>query len=396
MKKSFLFFVAIGIIVLFPGIVTAYEYDLGLELGNITISKDADNLLIGDEARIYASVKNFGSNDAVGVVQFHYGAQPLGEKEVSVRAGGSADDVFIDFVVPENDFNIFAELKMVSPDDENPSNNSSFSQKFIVQRDNDGDGVGDNNDDDDDNDGWNDDYEASQNTDKDKKDTDGDGVNDPSDLYPLDPSKWKDPEPEPVVIPEPEPVAESEPEQIVSPTEKTEEKAKPSFLGSLFTSDEEKEEEKAELVDNFYKSPEVELLDEVNIIAQQVNWNTYYYTFTTNVDGLTEDQLEYTWFFGDGNERVESGNYKYRGTGQYFVTLKVKGPWDNYLFDTVRVKVDFWSVYNYWLWLIVLAIVGVIFLYSYEIRYKKHKNKSIGGGEKRKIKQPRTGGRKKK
>jgi len=85
-------------------------------------------------------------------------------------------------------------------------------------------------------------------------------------------------------------------------------------------------------------------------------------------------KLDYAWSFSDGTEVVANGEHKLSGSGQYFVSLKVKGPWDNYLFDSVTVNVAFWSVFNYWLWLIVLALLAVGFLYA----YGRHHNKSEG------------------
>jgi len=351
-----------------PVTASAATNDLGLEPLQFELSKDYGNLIIGNNVRVYTYVVNRGADDATGYVVFKVDQEIVGQSEVSVTTNGVKDEVFADFTVPSYDFNIYVELLNVEPGDSNPDNNQILSKLYHVQGDNDNDGKGDDIDPDDDNDTWNDVYEESQGTDKFKKDTDGDGVIDPEDEFPLDASKYRtepEPEPEPEVAPVIPTQQEKAPEVVPEPEKK-------SFIKELFTNDED-DERKAELVEQFYNSPDVELLKDVKINAYPVNWNTYDFSFTTNIDSLELESLDYVWTFSDGVESKEMGHHRFSGTGEYFVTLKVKGPWDNYIYDSVTINIEFWSVYNYWLWLIVLLIIAILFLYSYEFKHRHQK-----------------------
>ena len=380
MRKLFIFCTIIFLACPLFGIqAVAYDIDLGLDANEVRFSKNTNNLLAGEDLRAYAAVSNNGNEDALGYIAFYINneEQMIGSAEVSVLAGGYSDEVYVDFTVPAEDFRVMVTLLSIVPPDENLTNNSIITQKFNVQGDNDQDGIGDDLDTDDDNDTLSDDQEKQTGTDKDNKDTDGDGVLDADDLYPLDPDKYKD-EPEPVV---PEPVAEVVSDPVPAPAPVPEPK-KPSLISQIFTP-KDPEPEKAELVEGFYNSPAVELLQEVKINVQQINWNTFKFDFLTNIQDLSPDNLEYHWLYGDGNDSDINESHRFRGTGDYFVTLKVKGPFENYIYDNVTVVVAFWSVYNYWLWLIVLVFISLIFLYSYEFKHKAPKKSK---GKVRKLK----------
>ena len=114
---------------------------------------------------------------------------------------------------------------------------------------------------------------------------------------------------------------------------------------------------KNEELGDYYKSPEVEQLKQVIIEVKPLNWNTYDFTFRTNVQEIQADKLNFEWDFGDGNKSEINGSHKFSGTGDHYVKLKVSGPWGNYLLDSETVTVEFWSVYNYWIWLFILALI---------------------------------------
>ena len=389
MRKLFIFFTIVFLTCPLFGIHAAdHDVDLGLNANEIRFSKNTNNLLVGEDLRVYASVYNNGNQDALGYIAFYINneSQMIGSAEVSVLADGYYDEVYVDFTVPKNDFRVMVTLLSIIPNDDNLTNNSIITQKFIVQGDNDQDGIGDDLATDDDNDSLLDGQEEQLGTDKDNRDTDGDGVLDADDLYPLDPNKYKD-EPEPVIPePEPEPVVEVTP--VPAPAPEPEPK-KPSLISQIFTP-KDPEPEKAELVEEFYNSPVVELLQEVKINVQQINWNTFKFDFSTNIQDLSTDNLEYHWLYGDGSDANVNDDHRFRGTGDYFVTLKVKGPFENYIYDNVTVVVAFWSVYNYWLWLIVLVFIALIFLYSYEFRHNAPKKSDKKNGKlKREPKKPK-------
>lgn len=218
----YLFFLALVIVgsIFFVAPSLALTNDLGLT--SITFSKD--EFIAGDTTRIYARVNNYGEEDVVAYVTFWRGSIPIGNSlPVSVRAHGLADEVFVDFVVPDTQFNIRAVLQGEAAGDEVASNNEILTTVFtplpdsdrdkITDRDdncpgvsnadqanNDGDAMGDACDPDDDNDGVSDVQEALNGTNPFDNDSDGDGVDDAGDVFPLDRSRSKEPPPPPVVI----------------------------------------------------------------------------------------------------------------------------------------------------------------------------------------------------
>ena len=363
--------------------------DLGIRQEDIRFSKEKNNMIVGEKIRVYASVYNNSDNDASGYLSFYENNENnlLGSVEVSVIAGGYYDEVYTDFIVPSENFRILVKLLSTVPADTNSSNDFILTDKIIAQGDNDGDGLGDNIDPDDDNDTLTDENEASIGTNKDNQDTDGDGVIDPEDEFPLDPNKSKaEVQKVEPVIPEnvdKTPVVEnkavvqelkettvpailSAPQKqtkVNKPKNKNEKLADEDFDGQI------------EVVEQFFNSPDIEMLEQVRIVINQLNWNTYNFSFRTNLPDLDSSDLDYVWVFSDDTEMKSNGAHKFTTSGEYFVTLKVNGPWGNSFVDNVKITVKFWSVYNYWLWLIFLVIIGLVFLYVYEFNFKGFKSK---------------------
>src|SRR3989338_2086238 len=189
-----------------------FEVDLGLRFEDILIVPALP--IAGQTARIYATVHNFGTKDALGKVSFYQGPFLIGKLQiVSVKAQGFADEVFIDFTVPDGPFNILVKLSEISPADQNSGNDdtvtplkeplpdqdhdgiiderdSCISVVNADQADHDGDGRGDACDPDSDNDGLADIDEVARGLNPLNPDTDNDGMIDSKDPHPLkaDPS----------------------------------------------------------------------------------------------------------------------------------------------------------------------------------------------------------------
>ena len=361
--------------------VQAAGVDIGLKANSIKFSKDTDNFIAGETVRVYVSAAIYSGGDVTANVIIYRDNQKIGDKPISLIAGGVEDEVFADFVVPEQPFRMYFELKGIYPEDTNSSNNQLLAPIQNVDVDTDGDGIGNLVDQDDDNDGLKDFEEPSKGTNPLIYDTDGDGVNDLMDDFPLDPTRHTKEPPKPIEEPKPEPVVEQPKPKVVeqpttpepAPIAKTEE-ADQSDEALTDMGDIEAAVADGELIGDFYQSAEVTLLNEIHIKVNQVNWNTFDFDFSTNLQDLDTSNLEYVWIYGDGQESSEVGSHRFNTMGDYFVTLKVKGPWESYYYDNAKVTVDFWSVYNYWLWLIVLAICLVLVLFGTSF---KHSSKVV-------------------
>jgi len=393
MKKKLIIFAGIFLIMVFPAFAAEYEVDLSLKPHDVTLSKDQNNLIAGDKVRIYATVFNNGSKDATGHVLFMRGPEVVGQSEVSLRNGGVYDEVFADFIVPTSDFNVLVRLTNISPEDNNLNNNETLSQMFHVQGDNDKDGQGDDIDNDDDNDGLTDDQELAMGTDPKKADTDGDGYSDKDDLFPLDSKKWKKEEPKvtPTNNQVPSTNSQTNTDNQTSNSNQTTTNNQNSNTNNQTATiglNQDKilpptDPKKAELVEAFYKSDEVVQLKDVDIQVRQVNWNTFFFSFNTNIKDLDTEKLQYMWNY-DGTGTTIEGYHKFTGLGKHNVDLKVLGPWDNYLYDNIDVYVTFWSIYNYWIWLIALLILGILFYFASHFTHRTNEAKI-----KRELKQPK-------
>lgn len=200
---------------LVPVQAAGLDYDLGIRQEDLTIVPAPSQLISGQKARIYAFVHNFGSEDMRAAVLFYQGPYALGDPQpVSLRSRGFADEVFVDFTVPNVPFSILVKVQEEGAVlDQNPANNEALSPVIeplpdrdgdgiadfadncvsvssSAQDDSDGDGQGDVCDLDDDNDGLSDIDEQARGTDPFNPDSDADGVSDRNDARPLksDPS----------------------------------------------------------------------------------------------------------------------------------------------------------------------------------------------------------------
>ena len=94
-----------------------YDYDLAINHDDITFSEDI--LISGETVRIYAKVRNVGNLDITGYVSFFRGMELIGNSQAVSVLPGSNDDVFVDFVVPEDSFNVQAKIQGTDPADQN-------------------------------------------------------------------------------------------------------------------------------------------------------------------------------------------------------------------------------------------------------------------------------------
>lgn len=123
-----------------PKLLLAATADLAIDSGSITFS--TSKFYSGETVRIYARVRNLGEVDMQGSVVFYNGTKIVGATQpVSLRVGGAPEEVFVDFLIPDSSFNIYAVLAGSSPTDENSSNDSAMTVLYTAILDADKDGI---------------------------------------------------------------------------------------------------------------------------------------------------------------------------------------------------------------------------------------------------------------
>ncbi len=186
MKKSVIFILAFA----FLGFAnnSFAKTDISLSQTDITFSQD--NIVEGNSIKIYARVFNIGDTDVLGQVIFLNNGKELPNPQPVSLKPGTYDDVFINWKPSAGTYSIEATISGISPTDDNVGNNS-VKKEAIVDKDTDNDGIGDKKDPDIDGDTLQNDKETTAGTSPIKPDTDGDKVNDNTDAFPLDNTKWE-------------------------------------------------------------------------------------------------------------------------------------------------------------------------------------------------------------
>ncbi len=253
MPKSLLVAIAVLSVVGFaPWGHDAHAADCILSIRSQDISIVPAKPFLNQSARVYATVHPECGRDAEGNVLFYANDALIGNKPISYKSAGHAEEVWVNwrpseygettiridtkgeggevgdtasvtlFIDRDTDGDGIGDRE--DPDDDNdgvPDGQDSHPTDPTRSRDTDGDGIDDSTDSDDDNDGLYDFEEENIGTNPKKYDTDGDGVGDKQDAYPLDPKRSELP-PEPTPAPTPTVLGEAASLEEVTPTPKVE------------------------------------------------------------------------------------------------------------------------------------------------------------------------------
>ena len=329
------------------------DYDLGLIGADVSFSPDT--LIEGESVRFYAAVRNYGANDMSAEVQFFYGPTMIGQKVVSVRAEGYADEVFVDWNIPNEPFNIYIKLINITPSDENTQNNATLTPLFYPKKDTDGDGIPDEIDEDDDNDGLLDSQEKDLRTNPLKKDTDGDGYIDINDAYPLDPNRHEIVlvvnEVQNPTLPMPEVVPELVEEPFVQEEVVTE------TIQELFIPKIAEAKEGKHFVVNGSSLEVDTFLEGVSLDYVRTGWKTY--KFSAFLDGVYDRNATYSWDFGDGTK--DKGTvvvHTFNSMGVYHVSVK-SGDDFVQVGNGVTIDISWFHIKNPWLYTVLVVLIGL-------------------------------------
>lgn len=349
-----------------------FDYDLGVY--NNTISFSKPTLLAGDNIRVYAGIKNEGKLDVTGYASFFQSNQLIGQSQViSVRSGGQTEEVWVDFTVPQNDFNIRVQVQGTNPADQNPANDTAVSALFSVvkdgdgrpdnadncptvanadQLDTDGDGQGNACDTDDDNDGIPDANEGNLGTSPTNQDSDGDGVNDGQDAFPADPNRTQIPPPAPAPAPAPAPTPTPSP--APAPTPAAKEKETPALAASPGG---ETATTTPEMVNVGSATGTPSLPPIATISSKRLGWDSFGFV-AKDADGGRGSSVH--WDFGDGTSADGAeAEHRFGKPGTFDVALTVTGADGAQAKDETRVRIAFFDLRN-WQLLALMGLIGTV------------------------------------
>ena len=367
--------IAVGIVAMLalasPAVAAQFDYDLGVYNSSISFSKQT--LLAGDNIRVYARIKNEGNLDVSGYASFFQSNQLIGQSQIiSVRAHGQDEEVWVDFTVPDNDFNIRVQVQGTNPADQNPDNDTAVSALFSVvkdvdgdghpdtadncptvanadQLDTDGDGLGNACDTDDDNDGVLDVNEGSLGTSPTNPDSDGDGVNDGQDAFPADPNRTQVPPPAPPSARTPAPEPPPAPAPAVEDSAAT--------AAVILGLEGEAATTTSEIVNVGSATGTPSLPPIATISSKRLGWDGYQF-IAKDADNGRGSSVH--WDFGDGatadGAQVE---HRFGKPGSYDVALTVTGADGAQAKDDTRVRIAFFALRN-WQLLALMGLIGAV------------------------------------
>lgn len=316
-------------------------------------------LIAGEKNRFYATIRNFSDNDASGFVTMYVAGQIV-DTSVPVRLAGNGamDEIWFDFIVPNNRFNILVELGGIEPQDNNLNNNKYLSPLYNPILDSDNDGIPDDED------------NCPFDHNPDQKDSNGNGIGDICDLEWQDKTRQEENQAsETIEITESEIIQETESYTPIATPQPLENEVQTEQLDN-----DNSEEELLDEIDNIDNSFDLEInfiakeSASVNFNIEKLHWNTYRF----EADRINEE-ANYTWEFSDGTVLQGSlVDHVFPRDGKYKIVLTVALPDGSFHSSEQEINISVFHLDNIWFSLSLgLLGLGIIFVLLKVYRYKK-------------------------
>lgn len=317
-------------------------------------------LVAGEKNRFYATIRNFSDSDTSGFVTMYVAGQIV-DTSVPVRlaGNGAVDEIWFDFIVPSNRFNILVELGGVDPKDSNLSNNTYLSPLYDPILDSDNDGIPDHED------------NCPFDYNPDQKDSNGNGIGDICDIEWQDQVRREKQEAQQITeneeihiiqepsdsIPQESNTSINNPEIQNTTTNITEEEIEP-------IEDIEEKDEPSDLEIDFITKE----LVSANFSIEKLHWNTYRFEADLINEGAT-----YTWEFSDGSVLQGSlVDHVFPRDGKYKIVLTVALPDGRFYSSEQEINISVFHLDNIWFsFSLGLLGAGIIFVLFKVYRYRK-------------------------
>jgi hypothetical protein len=327
--------------------------DLAIIPSNIRLS--TAELIAGQDVRMYVSVRNAGNEDVAGTATLSISGNSSSQfKDVSIPDAGAYDEIWFDFTVPSDPFNLQVEIKGIQPSDDNPSNNIYLSPLYTPLADEDRDGVPTSRD------------NCPQNDNESQFDSDDDGIGDACDDVDDNlPPATEEPELETAVEEE---VESAPPTTEVQALEETAQPAPNSPVNQINIVPEIIEEQLPQFdTDERRAETVIHISPNAKFFYAQDNWRTYDFRAIQS----DEPNRTFRWTFGDGSFSSQPViQHRFPGAGSYEVTLEVTDAAGVVQTDSETITISFFHLDNAYI-AVLLLVLGVFLIIMLAIAAKR-------------------------